>query len=291
MSRRGHVFAGYHAGVIFLYFVGALVFTMSRMNPVTVGLSLVAGSAYAVYLKGLRAFGRTLRGCLPLWLLAAAVNPLVNSLGLTVLFTVGGVPITWEALCYGLTAGGMLASVMIWFSCYQEIMTSDKFLSLFSRLAPVTAMMVAMTLRYIPDTIRRGREISRAQAALQGGEPQGKAGRVRRGLRMASVLMSWSMENAMETADSMKARGYGEGKRSVYRHERMTGRDGWALVLLVGLLAVGLWCVWQPEAEVRFYPFITMPAFSIVGTAAAGTALLFPLILEGKEWWLWRRCQ
>lgn len=291
MSRRGHLFAGYHAGVLFLYFAGALVLAMGPIHPVTVGLSLLAGSSYAVYLKGWRHFGRSWRYYLPVWLLVAVVNPLVNGLGLTVLFTVFGNPFTLEALCYGLTAGGMLISVMIWFTCYQEIMTSDKFLSLFSRVVPVTAMMAAMTLRYIPDTIRRGRAILRAQAALAGGEPQGKRERVRYYLRMVSVLMSWSMENAMETADSMKARGYGEDKRSVYRHERMTGRDRLALCLLSGLLAVSIWGFWQPEAAFRFYPFLAMPHPPVVGSIAAGTALLFPLILEGKEWWVWRRCR
>lgn len=291
MNRRGHLFADYHAGVLFLYFVGALVLTMGQMHPATVGLSLLAGSGYAVYLKGWRHFGRSWRYYLPVWILIAVVNPLVNGLGLTVLFTLFGNPFTLEALCYGLTAGGMLVSVMIWFTCYQEIMTSDKFLNLFSRVVPVTAMMVAMTLRYIPDTIRRGREISRAQAALQGGEPAGKQERVRHYLRMASVLMSWSMENAMETADSMKARGYGEHKRSVYRHERMTSRDWLALCLLSGLLAVSLYGFWQPEAAFRFYPFLAMGHLPIGGSIAVGILLLFPLILEGKEWWVWRRCR
>lgn len=291
MKRKGHVFAGYHAGVLFLYFAGTLLLTMSCMDPVCAALSLLAGCGYAGYLKGGRALLRSARLYLPLLILPAVVNPLVNGLGLTVLFTLGGAPITLEAICYGLTAGGMLVSVMVWFSCYQQIMTSDKFLHLFGRILPVTAMMVAMTLRYIPDTIRRGKEISRAQAALRGGEPQAKTARVRHALRMITVLMSWSMENAMETADSMKARGYGGEKRTGYSHERLTQRDGWATAILLLLLAVSAVCLWRPDAQFRFYPFLGRPSALPVGYAAYFLFMSFPLWLEGKEAWIWHRCR
>ncbi|MGI6264418.1 MAG: energy-coupling factor transporter transmembrane component T [Acutalibacteraceae bacterium] len=289
--RAGHIFSGIHPGVQLLYFFGALVMTMSCMDPVCVAIAAVTATVYAVYLKGWRAVGR-------LWLwygavvtLFALLNPLFSGLGLTALFTVGGTPYTLEALCYGLTAGGMLIGVMLWFSAYQQVMTGDRLMQVLGRFLPVTAMMIAMTLRYIPDTLRRGRAVARARAALEGGDPADKRGRLRRARLTVLTLIGWSMENAIETADSMRARGYGAGRRTTYRPYGMTGRDWPVLIGAVVLLAVSGWCLWQPGAAFAFYPYLSAPAASPVGYAALAVFYGLPLWLEGKEWWLWRRCR
>ena len=96
-------------------------------------------------------------------------------------------------------------------------MTSDKFLSLFGGIIPTIAMMLSMVFRYIPDTIRKANQINTAQNALLGNEKQDKKTRFNQGITLASSLMEWSMENSIETADSMRARGYLSGKRSHYR--------------------------------------------------------------------------
>ena len=66
---------------------------------------------------------------LPVFLISAAVNPLFNHQGITlILYLKNGNPLTLESILYGLAAGVMLVSVLNWFSCYQVVMTSDKFI-------------------------------------------------------------------------------------------------------------------------------------------------------------------
>lgn len=45
-----------------------------------------------------------------------------------------GNPLTLESLWYGAAAGGMLVCILMWFHCYNVVMTSEKFIHLFGRV-------------------------------------------------------------------------------------------------------------------------------------------------------------
>ncbi len=40
--------------------------------------------------------------------------------------------------------------VIQWFSCYNKVMTSDKFIYLFGRLIPALSLILSMALRFVP---------------------------------------------------------------------------------------------------------------------------------------------
>ena len=61
-----------------------------------------------------------------------------------------GNPLTLESILYGLAAGIMLVSVLNWFSCYQVVMTSDKFIYLFGKVIPAMSLIFSMVLRFVP---------------------------------------------------------------------------------------------------------------------------------------------
>ena len=165
---KRHVFETYHPAVLLLYLVAAAALSMVSMHPVFLGISLICGCAYAAVLKGARKFLRA-SWFFALFALAVALcNPLFGGSGATLLFYIGSRPVTVEALWYGGCAGMMLLSVLVWFQCWQELMTSDRFYCLFGRILPIAAMTVSMTLRFIPLVARRGAEISFAQKALVG---------------------------------------------------------------------------------------------------------------------------
>lgn len=88
------------------------------------------------------------------------------------------------------------------------MITPDKFLYLFGRVLPVLSLLLSMSFRFIPLLKNRYREISMGQRCMgrQGG------GLIQRGRLLAkkvSILISWSLEAAIETSDSMESRGYG----------------------------------------------------------------------------------
>lgn len=290
MKRRA--IADRHPAVILSFYFAAVALTLCTMHPLFLSLSLLCGFFNALLLRGPRHALKSAGVCLAVVLLAGCGNALFGSSGLTVAFCAFGHPVTLEAFCYGLCAGAMLAGVLQWFSCYRVAMSNDQFLALFGRVLPSTALLLSMVFRALPETIDRGAQIEAAQRALLGGEKGSARERFRRGVRVASVLMSWSMESSVETADSMRGRGYGERKRTRARHERFSGGD---LALTAAVLAGAVFCaavLLSPAGAYRFYPTLPPPLPGAPAAAAAAVLSLLlcvPLLLEGKETLLWMR--
>ncbi|MBQ9994421.1 MAG: hypothetical protein IJP17_06895, partial [Clostridia bacterium] len=177
---------------------------------------------------------------------------------------------------------GMLLSMMIWFLCYCEVMSSDKFLALFGNVAPTISLLISMILRYIPDTMRRGEEIRTAQAAMLGGETLSRREKTAQGIRMASILMSWSMESSIETADSMRARGYGTARRTSAVYQPLCATDIILLCLLLAMTAAMCAILLLPRFKFEFYPVMS-PMHISAAWCIYPALLLIPLILEAKE--------
>ncbi|MDR3052572.1 MAG: energy-coupling factor transporter transmembrane protein EcfT [Coriobacteriales bacterium] len=272
----------YHPLVIFLFFVAAIALTMCALHPVLSVMAVAAAAAWAICLKGCHAFLGMLGFYLGVVVVMTVFNALFNTVGLTVLFYVGSMPVTAEALVFGLSSGALLVAVLTWFSCYQEVMGADKFLALFGRVLPTTSMMITLVFGFIPGVLERGRSIANARKALVGEEKSLKAG-----VRLASVLMGWSMETGLITAASMKARAYGSTQRSTYLNMRWTLRDTVALVLLLALTAAAVAAAVVTLSGFRFYPYLT-PLHADWLYAPYALLLVLPLLLEGGERLRWR---
>lgn len=96
----------------------------------------------------------------------ALLNPMFNHYGVTMLYYVksSGNWITLEALVYGVVLGAVMFVVIQWFSCYNKVMTTDKFIYLFGRIIPALSLILSMALRFVPrftaqlKVIRSGRK-------------------------------------------------------------------------------------------------------------------------------------
>ncbi|MDR0817803.1 MAG: energy-coupling factor transporter transmembrane protein EcfT, partial [Clostridiales Family XIII bacterium] len=168
-------FAHYHPAVVFLYICCAIISAMITLLPVYVAVSAAIGSAYAVYLSGARKYLSGLRLLAIFFFIIVIVTPLTNHRGATALFDLpfGLGPVTLEAVIYGVCTGGMLVSVFIWFQCYQRLITNDKFMFLFGRIAPTSAMIISMIIKFIPVTGQKLRSITEARKALGTGKGTG----------------------------------------------------------------------------------------------------------------------
>ena len=261
MTRRGYLLR--HPACVLFYFAGAAGLAMCTLEPLCAALSLLGGAAALLPLKGVRAFFRAWALYLPLLFVLAAVNPFFSKKGLTLLFYVGGTPYTLEALCYGFSAGMALVAAMQWFSALRLALPAGRFLALFSKIAPVTASMVSMVFRFLPETLQKSRAILDAKRSLGA-----KEGGLRGAAGFSAALAAWSLEDSVETADSMRARGYGQGRRTSAHDLSLTLRDGAELLLLALLFACGVACAVRAGAF-RFYPRLR---FAPHGWEAAGYA-------------------
>ena len=100
----------------------------------------------------------------------------------------------------------MIIAVMFWCKNYNEIMTSDKFIYLFGKVTPRLSLVLSMALRFIPLFRRQIGAISKTQKAMGLYSTESRTDRVLGGMRLFDSLLSWSIENSLDTADAMKAR-------------------------------------------------------------------------------------
>ena len=157
-------FKSYHPIVNFLYFVIVIGFSMFFMHPLCLAVSFACGLVYSTILNGRRAVKTNLVYMLPVLIITALINPAFNHEGVTILtYLPGGNPLTLESILYGLAAGFMLVSVICWFSCYNEVMTSDKFIYLFGRIIPSLSLIFSMTLRLVPKFATQLKIVTNAQ--------------------------------------------------------------------------------------------------------------------------------
>ncbi|MDO4581277.1 MAG: energy-coupling factor transporter transmembrane component T [Bacillota bacterium] len=287
-------FSSYHPLINFLWFGLVLLFSMFFLHPVCLGMSLSCAFAYSLYLSGGKATRRRLLFLLPLLLMTALLNPAFNHEGATILaYLPNGNPLTWESICYGLAAGVMLAAVLCWFVCYNLVMTSDKFVYLFGRVIPALSLVLSMTLRFVPKFKAQLQIVINAQRGigreLSGG---GLLSRARQGLTVLSIMITWALENAVETADSMRARGYGLPGRSAFSIYRWSRRDSLALAFVlcaVGYIIAGRMC---QAFSWRYFPTMqgTLTGFFPISVYAVYLVLLaLPLLLDVAAARQWRR--
>ncbi len=304
MKRRKEVcliqnrdaFSACHPLVNFLYFALVLVFAMFLMHPASLAISLVAAAAYNVYLNGRRALRFQLAFLLPMLFLAAVVNPAFNHAGATLLaYLPSGNPLTLESILYGIAAAVMLAAVILWFACYTAVMTSDKFVYLFGRVIPGLSLVLSMTLRFIPKFKAQLDIVTEAQRCIGRDVSNGSLfRRLKTAVTILSILVTWALENAIETADSMKSRGYGLPGRSAFSIYRLDERDR-ALLAWLGFCSFYIFSGWLAGGlGWQYFPTVRGAAVSALSVSFQLVYLalcLTPLLLDLYADRVWRRMQ
>lgn len=228
-------FNGYHPAVQMLYFTAAIVFSCIFMHPAALIISVFSSFSYVIIIKGIKKTAKTLLYIVPTFFIAAAVNPMFNHRGVTVIaYLPSGNPLTAESLYYGLAFASVTVSVILFFMCLNAVMTSDKITYLFGRTFPSLSLIFSMTMRFVPEFIKRFRLVSEGQSAL-GRASSSVKDRLKNAFRSVSVTVTWSIENSIDAADSMKARGFGVKKRTAFLLYRMTKRDIAALIYIAVL--------------------------------------------------------
>ena len=280
---RNNAFSKCHPVVNFLFFAGAIGMSVVIQHPAYLLAGIITGSLYYLLLNGKKGW-KTILGLLPMFLILTIINPLFNTLGATPLFYLGGRPYTLEALFYGGALACMFVIMMLWFGCYNKVLTSDKFTSLFGNLIPSISLVLVMVFRMVPNFIRKTGQILGARKSIGKGIGENATAKekLRDGGTVLGALTSWALEDSVVTGDSMRARGYGAAKRTSFMIYRMTLADWILLALMVVLmgLTVAAACVGQFSAA--FAPTIEVAPVSW-GLIPYSFYLLIPSVLHVKE--------
>ncbi|MBQ7003094.1 MAG: energy-coupling factor transporter transmembrane protein EcfT [Oscillospiraceae bacterium] len=283
-------FSDYHPVVLAVYFAVTAGITMFSQHPVLAGISLL-GAVVLFLVRNGRKQGMSHLFFLLMLAGMALINPLVSHNGSTVLFVMNHNPVTLEALLYGVSAGVTMTAVLYWMRSLSQIMTRDKLLCVCSRLSPGLALVLSMAIRYISLFSAQARKIHLAQKAAGRYGDHSLIDRIRGGMRIFSVLLTWALEHGITTADSMEARGYGSGKRTQFARFRMGSGDG--LLLAGTLLTGGLTCGGMAAGALSFsfYPQIVwgeVTPLTAVSLVSFGLLTILPVMIEAKEALAWK---
>jgi energy-coupling factor transport system permease protein len=289
---RGLIFDRLHPAAAFIFFAGILTVTMFSVHPLLLGLAFLGAVLFFICAAGGAALCKSLRGCALMALAVTATNPFFSRMGATQLFQIGRVTVTVEALLFGANTALMLVATLLWFRCFTSVFTSEKSLYLFGKAAPKLSLALSMALRFIPlftlqiQKVRDARQLTGLYAATK------RRDKFRAAAHVFYGVIAWSLENAVETATAMRARGYGLKGRTQFSLYRLHGRD--TVFAAVSFFLLGLTLLGRAGggAEIFFYPTVSAnfdaPA-SCLSYAAFGLFCGLPFGMEMRERLKWKR--
>jgi energy-coupling factor transport system permease protein len=234
---------------------------------VTSPFVLFALLLFAVLQNMLLDKGKRLFSNLAIYIFIALViflfNPLFSHRGEVVLTYMFGNPITLESVVYGLKSALSLLVVLFMFSAFNITINPEKFMYLFSRIAEQTAFVIMLGLRFIPTLKRRLSEIS--DVSKISGTKVSFIKKTKNAANQIMTLISWSLEDAVVTAQSMRSRGYGaniklnKGKTFYFLY-KFTKKDALFVFLNAAFFVLFLFTHIAYDLD-----FMINPAFSDIG--------------------------
>ena len=289
-------FKSYHPIVNFYYFASVILFSMFFMHPIFLLISLICSFIYSISLNGGKAVKFNIVYMIPLLIFAAVINPAFSHAGVTILcYFKTGNPLTLESIVYGIAASIMFITIILWFSCYNAVMTSDKFIYLFGRVIPGLSLILSMVLRFVPRYKAQIKVISHAQKCIGRDVSNGNIiQRAKNGLKILSIMTTWALENAIETADSMKSRGYGLKGRTSFSNFRFDDRDKKTFLLMIIFTIIVIIGALSGENNIVYFPAIKavpINGFSIFVYMSYTCLCLIPVIIDIKEELVWKRLE
>ena len=286
-----YTFGNYHPINNFMFFMGAIGMTMFINNPYFVMSSMLCAVCYYLVLNRNKS-KKFLVFAFTTPFVISIINACMNPLGNTVLFTwLNNRAFTKESLIYGFIIGLNFMSVILWFSCYNSIMTNDKFMYLFSKFAPSITLVLSMTLRLVPSFEKKIKTIIETRQSIGKSIHSDKyMDKINYSMEILSVLTSRALEDSVITADSMRSRGYVASGRTNYIVYNKTTRDKINKIVFVILFILILPCMLTGGMSCEFIPRIILPQTNIVTYTALISFtifLLIPTIIELAEEITW----
>lgn len=285
-------FRGYHPYVVLFYYLCTGFLIMYFKHP----LFLVTALVLLILVNVSHDRGASLKKwTIPLLIMSLffiVLNPFLVSRGATILFYFRDRQVTLEAMMYGVVMALALVGVLILFVSFNLILNGNKFLFIFSKVLPRTAFLIMLAIRFVPLLKSRYDEIAAVQRVR--GTTMSVGGikeRASNGMNMIQILLTWSLEEAIQTADSMKARGYGVGEKSSYIQYRMQKHDWFWLTGMLSLLIICIVGGILGYGKILIYPQLgTLHLFTLDWVVLICMIVLisFPLLVEGRERLRWR---
>lgn len=285
-------FASFHPAINFFWFMAVIFIGIFFPHPVMQVIAVVAATVYSFITLGKKSAAKFFGGMMLLLIFGTLFNPLFNHYGVTILgYFPNGNPITLESIVYGFVLTVTLVTSMLWFSSFTKVMTTDKFIYLFGRVIPSMSLILSMVFRFVPLFMNQIHKISNGQKCVGRDVSNGNVlERARHGIRIFSIMVTWALENAIDTADSMRARGYGLRGRTAFSIFRFDKRDAVLTAVCLAVLALLLTGLSMGCGFVQYDPkfkIAELTPMAIVTWASYAILCFVPVVVDLVDAWTW----
>ena len=199
-----------------------------------------------------------------------------------------------ESVVYGCAIGVRIASGVMLASCMFVIVSADKVVYLFGRISPKLSLFLAILLRGIPRIGERGKRIERSRRGIGKGCFQGNVlQRLLHFFAFVSVLITWTLEDLIESAASMKCRGYSLKGRTAFSIYRFDNRDRSFVLAVFTCLILQVMAVLLDQTDIYYNPQIILnriTPLSWLFYLSYAVFLLLPMGLQIVGEWRFRIC-
>ena len=270
-----------HPAVNLIYFAAVLVGMITFQHPVFLTVSFLCAFAYSIKRSGSKALIFNL--CLlPLIAAFALYYSSYTHFGITVLRqNVIGNNMTLESLVYGTVLGVVGAGICIWFSCVFSVFTTDKVVYLFGKVSPRLSLFLAILLRMVPRIKKEAKRINMAQQGVGRGANQGNLWqRFRNGLRIFSMMITWTIDSLTIASESMLSRGSSLRGRKAFSIYRLDNRDRAYVIGMFLCLTLTMMAVLLRQTDMAYDPRIIWTNVNPLFCVGYAVLCLMPLGLE-----------
>lgn len=237
-----------HPWSAIVYLLMVLVLIMTSPYEIQMVYMFLLMSLNCMFSSGVKKYVKSLKLYIVMIVFLAVFNVIFNPMGDTPFLYINGRPLTKESFQYGMYMGFMVSSLFLWFQLFSDVFDNRKITYLIGSRLPVTGLIISMVFCYYDKFITKIdkiKEVWDTYALKVAQSPIKKAGIT------LSVLLSVMLEDSVDTAMSMNARGYGKGKRTQYICYSFQFMDGVLLVTAGMMLGINIWnptgkqvCVW-----------------------------------------------
>jgi energy-coupling factor transport system permease protein len=259
-----------------------LVAAVTVDNPIL--LAAVAASSLALLLAGPGSKRAYLIFAGTSALLVFLINPFVSVQGLTPVWHGPHIPlldteITQEELAFGAGAAMRIFASSLAVAAFVRIADGDLVLNAVSRVAPRSAMIVALASRLLPTLERDAAGIAIA-ARARGATASGR----RSAADLVSPLVSLSLERSLGLAEAMEARGYGGGPRTREPGEPAAVPDRVIAAAGTGLWLLTAWLILAGGGNYLYYDLLGDPVTAAAIGGSATFAALTAVAIGAVRW-------
>ena len=270
-----------HPAVNLIYFAAVVAAMITFQHPVFLAVSFLCAFAYSIKRGGWKTLMFNL--CLlPLIAAFALYYSSYTHFGMTVLQqNFVGNNMTLESLVYGIVLGVCVAGVCIWFSCVYSVFTTDKVVYLFGKVSPRLSLFLAILLRMVPRIKKEAKRINMALQGIGRGVNQGSFfARLHNGIRIFSMLITWTIDSLTIASESMRSRGSNLRGRKAFSIYRFDNRDRAYVIGMFLCLTLTMMAFMLGQTDMVYDPKIIWTDVSPILCIGYAVLCLMPLMLE-----------